>query len=296
MKILNFGSLNIDYVYSVSHFVRAGETISSKKRELFCGGKGLNQSVAFARAGSDTYHAGNVGNDGKMLLDMLESSGADVRFVEEKELPTGHAVIQVNSEGENCILLFDGANAAVTDAQIEKTLEFFQKGDAVILQNEINSIDRIIEKAKNRGMITVLNPSPFNEKITALDLGKIDWLIINETEGQGISGKENPDEILDTLLGRYPDMKIVLTLGSRGSMYADKNERYFQDIIKAPVVDTTGAGDTFTGYFFSSVFSGESPKNALLIASTASSIAISRKGAAPSIPTKQEVLNKKSEN
>lgn len=292
MKILNFGSLNIDYVYSVESFVRPGETISSTKRELFCGGKGLNQSVAFARAGSDTFHAGNVGEDGKMLLDMLEGAGADTRFVKKSDLPSGHAVIQVSSEGENCIILYDGANGAVTENQIDDTLSFFEKGDAVILQNEINNIALIIEKAKEKGMMTVLNPSPFNEKITALDLAKIDWLIINETEGKGLSGKETADEILDTLLEKYPDMKIVLTLGKKGAVYADKNERVSQGIIDAPVVDTTGAGDTFTGYFFTSVFAGKAPKEALLIASTASSVAISRKGAAPSIPTMNEVLEK----
>ena len=292
MKVLNFGSLNIDYVYSVSHFVRAGETLSSEKRELFCGGKGLNQSVAFARAGAEVYHAGNVGADGTMLLDMLKDSGADTRFVQKSDLPTGHAIIQVSADGENCILLFDGANASVSDTQIEKTFEFFQKGDLLVLQNEINAIDRLLVAAKNKGMITVLNPSPFNEKITALDFSKIDWLIINETEGRGISGKDGADEIIDELLSRYPDMKIVLTLGKRGAIYADAKNMCAQGIIDAPVVDTTGAGDTFTGYFFTSIFSGKTPKQALLIASCASSIAISRKGAAPSIPTMSEVLEK----
>ncbi len=292
MKILNFGSLNVDYVYSVDHFVTPGETISSDKRELFCGGKGLNQSVAFARAGADIYHAGNVGNDGEMLTDLLESTGVDVRFVNKCDLPSGHAIIQVNSDGENCIILFDGANGAVTENQINKTLDFFDKGDAIMLQNEINDIDVIVSKAKQKGLITVLNPSPFNKKISAVNLSDIDWLIINETEGKGMSGKTHPDDIVEELLSRYKDIKIVLTLGKDGAMYADKSCRYVQPIINAPVVDTTGAGDTFTGYFFTAVFSGKTPKDALLIASAASSIAVSRKGAAPSIPTMDEVIQK----
>lgn len=327
MKILNFGSLNIDCVYSVPHFVRPGETLSSDKRELFCGGKGLNQSVAFARAGAEIYHAGKVGEDGKMLVDMLENAGADTRFIKKTDAPSGHAIIQVNAEGENCIILFDGANGCISEKQIDETLAFFEKGDAVVLQNEINNIDSIVNKAKEKGMITVLNPSPFNEKITALDIGKIDWLIINETEGRqilenqqkaGLEFVENDKNkkdfkkvqlfdtletnidkqsdlakgITDALLSEYPDMKIVLTLGKKGAVYADKESYCTQGIIDAKVVDTTGAGDTFTGYFFTSVFSDKTPKEALLIASFASSVAISRKGAAPSIPTMDEVKQK----
>ena len=291
MKILNFGSLNIDFVYSVPYFVRPGETLSSLSLEKFCGGKGLNQSVAFARAGAKVYHAGCIGTDGGMLVDMLKSAGADTSFVTTLDgVATGNAIIQVSADGENCIILYGGANRAVTDEMIDKTLSHFDRGDAVILQNEINGIAKILEKAKARGMITVLNPSPFNEVITALDLTLVDYLIINETEGKGISGKEDADEITSELLRLYPDMKIVLTLGKDGAVYCDKTQKFHQPIIDAKVVDTTGAGDTFTGYFFSSVFCGKSPKEALRIATAASSVAVSRKGAATSIPTLDEVL------
>jgi ribokinase len=292
MKVLNFGSLNIDYVYSVDHFVRAGETLASSDLELFCGGKGLNQSIAFARAGAQVFHAGCVGKDGSMLTDALKDSGVDTSLVKINDnISTGHAIIQVNKNGENCILLFGGANLTISEDFVREVISNFEHGDLLILQNEINNIDLILKLAHEKGLQTVLNPSPFNEKILALELTLIDWLIVNETEGKEITGKEDSDDILDTLLSRFPHLKIVLTLGEGGSVYADKSLRTKQDIFKAKVVDTTAAGDTFTGYFFSSVMRGSTPAEALRIASAASAIAVSRKGASPSIPTLNEVIS-----
>ena len=290
MKVLNFGSLNIDYVYGVEHFVRAGETLSSDSLQLFCGGKGLNQSVAFARAGAETYHAGCVGKDGAMLTDMLRAAGADTRFVRVlDDTPSGHAIIQVSRAGENCILLCGGANRKITPDFVDEVLSHFGAGDLLMLQNEINGLDLIIRRAKARGMVVVLNPSPFDEKITALDLSLLDALIVNETEGKGLSGKTEPDEIVAALLARYPKMRIVLTLGKQGAIYADADARAFCEILDMPVADTTAAGDTFTGYFFAALSGGETPDRALHIATAASAIAVSRKGAAPSIPTMAEV-------
>lgn len=292
MKILNFGSLNLDYVYSVDHFVRAGETISSSLMEQFCGGKGLNQSVAFARAGAEVYHAGCIGAEGGMLRRMLDESGVNTRFVKTvPDVACGHAIIQVNKNGENCILLYGGANQAITEEFINEVFSDFSAGDLLMLQNEINGLDFIIRKAKEKKMVVTLNPSPFNEKITSLDLSLIDWIILNETEGCEITGKQEACDILDTLLEHYPHMRVVLTLGSQGAIYADATRRATQSIFPAHVVDTTAAGDTFTGFFFSSVLAGELPETALKIASAASSITVSRKGAAPSIPTMQELRN-----
>ena len=290
MKVLNFGSLNIDYVYGVDHFVRAGETISSNGLQLFCGGKGLNQSVAFARSGAETYHAGAIGKDGGMLLDMLKRAGANTDFVRVREdAASGHAIIQVSKSGENCILLHGGANQTMDDAFVDEVLGNFGAGDLLMLQNEINNLDYIIRTAKARGMFVVLNPSPFDEKILALDLSLLDAIIVNETEGNGLSGKTEPEAILAELLTRYPKMKIVLTLGKQGAVYADVQTRASCNIIKMPVKDTTAAGDTFTGYFFSALMRGEAPAKALQIATAASAITVSRMGAAPSIPTVDEV-------
>ncbi len=292
MKVLNFGSLNIDYVYGVEHFVRAGETLSSDSLQLFCGGKGLNQSVAFARSGAKTYHAGCIGKDGGMLTDMLASAGVDTRFVQVREdTASGHAIIQVTRKGENCILLHGGANQCIEQTFADDVLSHFGAGDLLMLQNEINDTDHIIRKAKARGMTIVLNPSPFNEKILSLDLSLLDAIIVNETEGEQISGKSDAEQIVTELLSRYPAMRVVLTLGKRGAMYADAKVRAFCDIMPVSVQDTTAAGDTFTGYFFSALMQGKAPMRALQIATAASAIAVSRKGAAPSIPTASEVAD-----
>ena len=290
MKILNFGSLNIDYVYSVEHFVRGGETLASDRLELFPGGKGLNQSVAFAKAGAEVYHAGLVGAEDGLLLDTLRESGVDTRFVRSAEgTACGHAIIQVSKAGENCILLYGGANQHVTEDMIDEVLAFFRAGDLLMLQNEINGIGQILRKAHAKGMVTALNPSPFNGIISTLDFTALDYLILNETEGRELTSKEAPEEILSCLLSRYPHLRVVLTLGSEGSVYADGDRRVRQAIFPAKAVDTTAAGDTFTGYFFTALLGGEPPEAALRLASAASSITVSRKGAAPSIPTAEEV-------
>lgn len=290
MKILNFGSLNIDYVYSVDHFVRPGETLSSSVLEQFCGGKGLNQSIAFARAGSETYHAGCIGAEGTSLVSMLRESGVNTKFVRTvPSCPCGHAIIQVTKKGENCILLYGGANQAITSELIEEVFADFESGDLLMLQNEINGLDQIIQTAHAKGMQIALNPSPFHPSILDLDLSLVHWIIFNETEGYELTGETQPNKILNVLLQRYPNMKLILTLGSRGSVYADSCTYAEQPIFSTEVVDTTAAGDTFTGYFFSAVMRGKSPQQALAVASAASAVAVSRKGAAPSIPTPAEI-------
>ncbi len=292
MKILNFGSLNIDYVYRVPHFVQAGETLASLSMETFCGGKGLNQSVAFARAGASVCHAGAIGAEGGMLTDLLNASGVDTSFVRTLSgVPTGHAIIQVSDSGENCILLCGGANQTQDEPFINEVLSHFGAGDLLMLQNEINDPTAVARGAKARGLLIALNPSPFNDAVTEELLSYVDFLILNETEGTQITGKNEEEEILTELRRWFPHMKIILTLGSRGSLYEDAEGRYTQSIFKVKAQDTTAAGDTFTGFFFSSLLGGKSPAEALRIASAASAIAVSRMGAAPSIPTVDEVEN-----
>ena len=183
MKVLCFGSLNIDYTYKVDHFVKKGETLSSDALHVFGGGKGLNQSVALAKAGCEVYHAGAIGEDGLFLLDMLKSSGAKTDYVKIlKDEKTGHAIIQNDRSGDNCILLYGGANQAMNKSQVDEVLSHFEKGDYIVLQNEINELTYIVEKAHERGMIIILNPSPMNEKILALPLEVVDYFILNEIE------------------------------------------------------------------------------------------------------------------
>ena len=299
MKVRCFGSLSIDYAYKVPHFVKKGETLASERLQVFGGGKGLNQSVALAKAGTEVYHAGSIGQDGMFLLDMLKDAGANTDFVKILDtVRTGNAIIQNDKSGDNCIILYGGANQAITREQVDEVMSHFESGDYLVLQNEINELGYIVEKAHEKGMIIVLNPSPMNEKILALPLDVINYFILNEVEAAQILGKEDKGEesweqIADDLLKKFPQATIVLTMGSEGSVFKNQKETVCQSIYKVQAVDTTAAGDTFSGYFIGGILGGLSAKEAMDQASKASAIAVTRKGAAPSIPVLAEVQNYK---
>ncbi|MCI9197666.1 MAG: ribokinase [Lachnospiraceae bacterium] len=294
MKVLCFGSLNIDYTYKVDHFVKKGETLSSGSLQVFSGGKGLNQSIALARAGAETYHAGSIGEDGRFLLEQLQDAGVDTRYVTVLEtVRTGNAIIQNDKEGDNCILLYGGANQAVTTDQADAVLEHFRKGDFLVLQNEINELAYIMERAHERGMKIVLNPSPMDEKIQGLPLGYVDYFMLNEIEASQILGQETRGaegvDLAKGILDRFADSAVVLTMGEHGSVYMDSSETITQPVYPAETVDTTAAGDTFTGFFIGGILRGLTIRQAMDMASKAASIAVTRRGAAPSIPDLQEV-------
>lgn len=291
-KVLCFGSLNIDYVYRVDHFVKKGETISSKALNVFCGGKGLNQSATLGKAGCEAYHAGLIGEDGRFLLDMLVESGVDVSQVGVSgEVRSGNALIQNDSEGDNCIILYPGANFAITREQVDETLKNFGAGDYILLQNEISELSYIVKQAKDKGMTIVLNPSPMNERLTTEILGATDWMVLNEVEAMQLTDcpEDREEKLAKALTERFPGARFVLTLGEKGSCYVDKETRVHQDIFPANVVDTTAAGDTYTGYFIAGLLRGWDMEKCLKVAAKASSITVSREGAAPSIPWMREV-------
>lgn len=291
MKILSFGSLNLDKVYRVSHFIRPGETMAAFTLETYCGGKGLNQSIALARAGAQVWHAGCVGQaDGAMLLDALRDSGVDTSLVRSLPCPTGHAIIQVNEEGQNCILLYGGANRQITREQVDETLAHFEAGDFLVMQNEINELAYIMEQAHSKGMHIVFNPSPMTRELLDLPLEYVRYFLLNEVEARDLCGEDVPEEAYPAkLLARYPGSRIVLTLGARGSLYQDERIRLRQEACRVKAVDTTAAGDTFTGYFVAAIASGAPVETALREASKAAAIAVSRPGAAPSIPYRREL-------
>lgn len=292
MKVLVFGSLNIDYVYKIEHFVQPGETISSDDLQLFCGGKGMNQSIAFSRSGIETWHAGAVGiHDSEMLINGLKNAGVRTELVQKKEASSGHAVIQKTPEGENNIILYGGANQLITKENVDFVLSHFNKEDFIVLQNEINQIPYIMKQAYQIGMKIVLNPSPMNEKIFEMPLQYVDYLILNEVEGKMMSriSEGDSEKILDKLTTLFPDTQIVLTLGKEGSVYKYKEMKYFQPIYPVKTIDTTAAGDTFTGFFMSGIMKGKSVQESLKMASRASAIAVSRNGASSSIPKLEEV-------
>ncbi len=290
MKILNFGSLNYDYTYSVDHIVAPGETQSTHEMNTYCGGKGLNQSIAIARAGAEVYHAGQVGEDGAELIKLMADSGVKTDYVKTIAGRSGHTIIQVDKNAENCILLFGGANMAQTREYVDEVLSHFEEGDIILLQNEINELDYIIDQAYAKGLKVVLNPSPFNERLDSCDMKKIAVFLMNEVEGWQLTGKKEPSEILEASREKFPDAEIVLTLGSQGSKYMADGKVYDQCCYNDGKVDTTAAGDTFTGYFLAGMIEGLSVEERMKLAAKAASIACSRAGAAPSIPTRDEVL------
>ena len=292
MKALCFGSLNIDYTYRVSHFVDRGETLLSEDLQVFSGGKGLNQSIALSRAGVPTCHAGNIGEDGLFLLQQLQQAGVDTTCLAVRsDVRTGHAIIQNSVDGDNCILLYGGANQAVTRAQVDDVLSRFAPGDVLVLQNEINELDYIVEQAAERGLRIALNPSPMNDAILTLPLEKICWLLLNEVEAGQILGCAVTDgpAAARALREKLPRTAIVLTLGAEGAVYAGEEGVFAQSAFPVQAVDTTAAGDTFTGYFLAGVLEGMTPQQAMALAAKASAISVTRKGAAPSIPVREEV-------
>lgn len=291
MKFLNFGSLNIDYVYNVDHILVGGETLSASDRNIYPGGKGLNQSISLARAGVETWHAGAIGkDDGQILYDVLEKSNVNLEYLKVlPETPSGHTFIQVDKEGQNCILVYGGSNQQITKEQVDKTLSAFSAKDYIFLQNEINEIAYIMEKANKIGMKIVFNPSPMDEKIDILPLDCVDFFMVNEIEAAQLVNGDSDEELLDNLIRKYPASHIIMTVGSRGAYYAHGEVREHYGIFDVERVDTTAAGDTFTGYFMSSFALGKTPRESLETASAASSIAVSRAGASSSIPTITEV-------
>ena len=291
MRVLCLGSMNLDYVYSVSHILAPGETISSTGRETFAGGKGLNQSVAAAKAGLPVFHAGLSGTGGELLLDTLRENGVDISLIQQVDALPGHTVIQVDENGQNCILLYGGTNRQLTSEYISDVLSRFGPEDLLLLQNEVNRLDEIIDLACERGIRIVLNPSPFDGAVGNCDLDKVSLFLVNEIEGAQISGltAREPEQILDWFGAYYPNAQVVLTLGADGAWFSGNGKRCFQPAVPVAAVDTTAAGDTFTGYFLEGWSTGRSVEETLLRAARAASIAVSRKGAAPSIPLAAEL-------
>ena len=329
MQILNFGSLNIDFTYAVDHIATPGETIASTSLAVNPGGKGLNQSIALARAGAKVAHAGMVGIDGGFLIDLLRDNGVDVSAVRTSgDVRTGNAIIQ--TDAENCIVLYGGANQAIDEAFIDEVLAGTQTGDWILLQNEISGLGHLVEAAHARGLRVILNPSPITDDLLALDFSAVDMLILNEVEAAALIGvgrasspiaqasdsttvsvgaptKGQADDqsgLIAALRARFADQTVVLTLGEKGSVYIDagggeavggeESAGWDDVLVRQPAfpveaVDTTAAGDTFTGYLLAALAAGEVPATAMRLAAAASALAVTRPGAAPSIPTRPEV-------
>lgn len=280
-------------MYSVTHFVRAGETLASTEMSISCGGKGYNQTLALCRSGVEVWHAGAVGNDdSEMLIRTLEQNGVHTEFILKKEGSSGHAIIQRDNDGQNCILLYGGANQMVTRQDIDYILGHFHTGDYLIAQNEMSEMPYLIEQAHKRGMKVIFNPSPMDNQVKMYPLDSVDYFILNEIEAQEICEMNQTisgEELAKALARRFHQAKIILTLGDKGAIYIDPISYHFQKAFNVKVIDTTGAGDTFAGFFMGSIILGREVKEALLYASKAAAIAVTCKGAGPSIPNHQQI-------
>lgn len=290
MKAVNIGSCNIDYVYAMEHFIQPGETKDCIRMTKGCGGKGLNQSIAIAQAGVEVWHAAFIGEEGLFLKEKMAAKGVNTDLVRVGSGANGHAIIQVDAGGQNSIILYGGTNRQFTEAFVDEILAACDPGDIIVLQNEINLIPYIIEHAWEKQLRVAFNAAPYGDEIRSYPLEKVEWLIVNEVEGAGLSGAEEPDAIIAALRRAYPATNILLTLGKEGAIYASDSGQVRVPACRVQAVDTTAAGDTFIGYFLRGIAGGMDVTQTLKMATVASAIAVTRPGAADSVPTYHEVM------
>lgn len=290
MGIYNFGSLNIDHIYRLSHIVAPGETLAADTLSFAAGGKGLNQSIALAQSGAETFHVGCIGSDGIWLKELLAERGVRTDHVKQVEAVTGHAIIQVSKTGQNSIVIFGGANQAMTEEQVDSILAQATSDDLVLLQNETSCVPYIARRCAQLGIPLAFNPSPISQALLeSFPFETVKYLLVNETEAAAITGTDIPEEAAEILLAKYPGLCLVMTLGSQGVYYRDQFMALTQPGFPVEAVDTTGAGDTFAGYFLGMITRGRTCAQALRYACSAAAIAVTRHGAAPSIPSLAEV-------
>ena len=288
-KIINFGSINIDHVYRVPHLVKPGETLSSLDLVTGLGGKGANQSVAIARAGVSVAHVGRVFKGDRWAVALLASTGVDTDNIALIEGASGHAIIQVDDQGENAIVLHGGANQSFSIADIESALNHNQQARYLLMQNETNLLAETFELAQAKGIKIVLNPAPMTDNIKDLPLAKLDTLIVNRGEAEALCGAADIDQMTQQMAALAPQTRVVVTLGGDGAMLLANGEVTHMNSPSVDVVDTTGAGDTFVGYFLAGVAEGMNDHDALQRACLAGSIAVTRQGAITAIPDGSEV-------
>ena len=289
MKIMVFGSLNMDHVYRVNRFTQAGETVPSLDLKNICGGKGLNQSIAIQNGGAEVMHVGCVGtDDGAPLIRFLQDKGVDTHLISQRDVPSGHTVIQVNPKGENCILLYGGANQEVDELMISHAIEELVEGDVLVMQNEISNMPLLITKAHAKGLMLVLNPSPVVGVLENFPLHLVDLFFLNEHEAMALTAAD--DQVEEALVQKYPDAKFVVTYGDKGAAVVCRaRKRLWIDALKVQAIDSTGAGDTFLGYYVSRLVRGATDEECLEYATQAAALCVQRFGAAQAIPFLEEV-------
>lgn len=285
MAVFNLGSINADLFYRVPHLLAPGETLASTEHSRGLGGKGTNMSVAIARAAARAVHIGAVGADGRWAVERMMEYGVDTRFVLELDVPTGHAVIMVDDHGENAILIYPGANRALTETHVASALESATEADTFLFQNETSAQVEGATLASATGMRIVYAAAPFDPKAVEAVLPLLDILVMNAVEAQQLT------DALGGTLADLPVRDVIVTLGGDGCRWINTDHGTDQSFPAIPVtpVDTTGAGDTFTGFLVAALDRGMPMEQAILLGQQAGAIMVTRHGTADVIPDLKDI-------
>jgi ribokinase len=285
MTIWNLGSINADMVYTVPHLPGPGETLAATSLDRFLGGKGANMSVAAARAAAHVCHIGAVGPDGRWAVDRLTEYGVDTRHIVLSQTSTGHAIIAVDAQGENQIILYPGANRTISESAVGQVLASAQAGDLLVMQNETNAQVHAARIGQQLGLKVCYAAAPFDTAAVQAVLPYLDFLILNAVEAEQLRAATGmaPDQL--------PVADVIVTLGAKGARHYDTKGGQAHDYPAIPVtpVDTTGAGDTFTGYVLAGLDRGMPMAQAIGLAMRAAAIMVTRHGTADVIPDLKDV-------
>lgn len=284
MTVFNLGSINLDYFYKVPHLPTAGETLGALDFTKGLGGKGANQSVALALGGAEVCHIGQIHKDDEAQIELLAKSGVDLTHLAKGDVPTGHAIVVIDeASGENQILLMAGANAAISQAQIDTALADAKLGDWALTQNETNLGAYFLQQAKKVGLSICYSAAPFVKETVLSLIGLVDLLVVNEGEAAEI----------EAALAQPPEAwglpHLIITKGADGAHYYGNDGASFQPATRVKAVDTTGAGDTYLGFLLAQISQGASMQEAMAMASKAASVQVTRYGTADAIPTIAEL-------
>ena len=290
MPIINIGSINVDHAYRLPRFIQPGETLACASYVRGLGGKGMNQSIALARAGAQVAHLGAIGQNDQWAKEAVERAGLRLDDLVSSDVETGHAIIQIDAAGENCILLYPGANHALTIDHVHKVLAKYPMYQWVLLQNETNVVGQALALAADAGRRVVFNPAPCDVSLAKLPLERLAVLLVNELEACQLTGCTSQGPAFAQLCQRCPDTLVVMTLGAQGLIAARASQQWALAAQPTHVVDTTGAGDTITGYLLAGLDEGMDEPQALAFALKAAAITVSRMGAAASIPMRSELV------
>ena len=294
MQIFNYGSINIDHIYRVPHLVQPGETLASHDYQQVLGGKGANQSIALAKAGANICHIGRYHSADEVLVQSMTDAGVNTSLLETVSTPSGHAIIQVDDQAENSIILFAGANHSFQATELEGLLQTAQPGDWLLLQNECSCTAEMINAAVEKDLKVAFNPAPMDADIRQLPLDKLSVLFVNQVETlqlleTDITESLDTQQLAEQLQEYLPETEVVITLGAKGACHAYQGQTQFAAAWPVDAIDTTGAGDTFIGYYLQAVSQGETVAQALQCGCAASALCVQKAGASSSIPTAEEV-------